>query len=144
MGTGQLYQTFDMVPYAGQGLKTLCGMALEAAALIHYHHVKRPCVTVIIHQPHHVLSVGDVDVCRRVQCFDPLCLASQYRGYPQHFCVIPLGGLPCPGSFCHLLGGYHQHPAYLETVILKLLNGRQCGDRLAKALNPYLRTGLAF
>ena len=116
-------------------------MALKTTGLIHDHHVERPVVLVIIYQPHYILPVDDVDVRRGVQCPDPFRLASQYRGHSQHLCVLPLVLFSRPGSLSYLLRCDHQDLPDKEAIILQLLDGRQCRDRLSETHiqeQPYL------
>ena len=121
-----------MIPHTGQCLKPFGLVAFEAAGLVHNHHVERPVILVIIHQPHHIFPVDDINICRRIKCPDPFRLASQYRGHPQHLCVLPFILFPCPGSLGYLFRCDNQNLPDQEPVIFQLLDGRQCRDRLSK------------
>ena len=100
-------------------------MVLKAAALIDYHHVKRPAVPVIVHQPAHIFAVDDVQVRRGVQRPDPPCLASKDWGHPEDLRVVPFLFFPGPRSLCHFFRGNHKDFTNQEPVAFQLPDSRQ-------------------
>ena len=117
-----------------QRLEPFGFMVFKAAALIYDHHIERPCIPVIVHQPADVFPVDDIKVRRGVQCPDPFRLAPQYGGHPEDLRVVPFVLFFRPGAFCNLLRRDYKDFADGEPVIFQLPDSRQGGNCFPKSL----------
>ena len=110
-----------------QRFPSLGALVLEAAALVDNHHVERPVVAVVVHQPLDVLAVDNIQIGRPRQCFLALDTAAQYGGHPHIPQVIPFLGLTAPRCLGYLLRRDDKHLADLESMVFQLFHSGQGG-----------------
>ena len=109
-------------------------MALKTAGLINNHHVKRPTVPVIIHQPAYIFPVDDINIRRCIKRPNAFCLTSKDRRHSEDLRMVPFILLFCPGSFGHFLRGDNENLPNNEPVIFQFPDSGQRRDRFSKAL----------
>ena len=69
-------------------LKPLALGVFETGAFIENHHVKRPGLLVVVHQPLKIFTVDDIDIRRSVEGLDALGGTPQDGGHPKMLEVV--------------------------------------------------------
>ena len=103
-------------------LESFCARILEAAGFIHDHHVKRPIIAVVLHEPRYILTVDDVDVGGRIQCFQPPRLRAEDRLHSEDMHSVPFRRLTLPRCLCDFLRGDDKHLTDGEACVLEMID----------------------
>ena len=108
-------------------------MALEGGQLVQYHHLEGQLALTLLHQPHHVLTVDNVEVCLGSQRLLPLSHRARDEGACDALKVFPLLAFLCPDILSHVLRCNDQTLADGEVVEQVLMQNGQRGHCFAEA-----------
>ena len=108
-------------------------MIFEAAAFVDDHHIERPAMPVIIHQPMHILAVDKINIRRLSQRCGTLPYSAEDVYQPETGEVGPLCSFFVPSGFCYLLRSDNKHLPHRPIFVLQPLDCRQCDSRFAEA-----------